>query len=496
MAFEASRRNLRIALIERGDFASGTSSNSLKILHGGLRHVQQLNVCALRRSVHARREWAWVAPDLVRPLACVIPAHGLGSRSVLACALALGLNDLLSLDRNRNVRPDNRLPPSTLLPRAQLRRLTSGVIADSVRRGAQWWDAQALDTEQLVLHLIRLACSKGACVANYVEAIRVVHSGGRVAGVEAFDRESQKALQVRGPRVVLAVGPATADLLSSLPGSSSTPPERWCGALNIVVKRRLVAEAALALSARSPSITGGGLRSTESRELFVVPWRDHTMLGTHYVRWLQDQDPVEQRRGAVSAFLRLVDAAAPGLKISEADISFTHWGLLPLHPDWRVGAPLRLRGDSSLRSIEGIQGLWSLMGPKFTNAFDAARRALDRIVGRHLVVTASRPSVERPAAGMMMPLSPQDDPAKFESAAELAARDWQAFKLEDAVLRRTGIGSMGYPGRGALAACARGMQRAGGWSNARVAREIDGMQELYRRLHYWDGRESVPTQEA
>ncbi len=91
----------------------------------------------------------------------------------------------------------------------------------------------------------------------------------------------------------------------------------------------------------------------------------------------------------------------------------------------------------------------------------------------------------------MTPLSPRDDPARLETAAELAARDSQALKLEDALLRRTGVGCMGYPGRGALEACARGMQRARGWSTRRTTEEIDRVRDLYRRLHYWDGREPM-----
>jgi glycerol-3-phosphate dehydrogenase len=491
LMFEAAKRNLRVALIERGDFVSGASSNSLKILHGGLRHVQQLDIRALRRSVRARREWARLAPDLVRPLACVIPAHGLGSRSVLACALALGVNDLLSLDRNHQVRADTRLPRSALVGSARLRNLANGLVAGSVRHGAQWWDAQALDTEQLVLHLIRLACANGACSANYVEATEIIHAGGRVAGVRAIDCESGAPLEVRGRSVVLATGPGIARLVDSLSRESEIAAATWCGALNIVMKRQLVPDAALALSAKTPSITGKGIRSAERRELFVVPWRGRTMLGTHYVHWFEDRDQIEQRRAAVSGFLQLIDAAVPALRLSEGDIAFTHWGLLPLHRDRRDGDPLRLSSNASLCSIGGIQGLWSLSGPKFTTALETARRALDRIAGGYRAVTISNPSGEQMTVGMMTPLSPRDDPAKLELAAAAAARDSQALKLEDALLRRTGVGCMGYPGRIALEACARGMQRTRGWSTGRTSEEIDRIQDLYRRLHYWDGREPM-----
>src|SRR5215470_12999456 len=122
LAHVASSRGLRVALIEREDFASGTSSNSWKILHGGLRYLQQLDIVRMRSSTLARREWMRLAPSLVRPLPCAISSRGSGTRSPAAFAVALGINDLIAYDRNAGLPESIRVPNGRLLSRAEFAR--------------------------------------------------------------------------------------------------------------------------------------------------------------------------------------------------------------------------------------------------------------------------------------------------------------------------------------------------------------------------------------
>ncbi len=368
LTFEASRRNLRVALIERGDFASGASSNSLKILHGGLRHVQQLDLPALRRSVRARREWARLAPDLVRPLACVIPdpwswfpqcsgvRGGPGhQRSAVAGSQSPGAGGQ-QIAREANC-----------LDARRLRNLANDLITGVRTSGAQWWDAQALDTEQLVLHLLRLACANGACSANYMEAIDIIHADGRVAGVKAIDRESGAHSGSAGTK--RSAGHWTRDRTTRRVAVT----RQWRRSGPVVRRTEHRGETTgrcrrqrwLYRRGRR-SITGKGIRSAERRELFVVPWRGRTMLGTHYVQWFEDRDPIEQRRAAVSGFLQLIDAASTGAAVIGSRhcihplgvyCSFTATGALASHCGSSSTASLTARS-------EGIQGLWSLTWTK------------------------------------------------------------------------------------------------------------------------------------
>ena len=112
-AYEAARRGLKVALVEAVDFGAGASWNSLKTIHGGLRHLQRLDLAHHRESVRERRTLLRLAPALVRPLPFLVPAYGHGPKGREALGLGLILNDLLSLDRNRGLPPAQRLAAGT-----------------------------------------------------------------------------------------------------------------------------------------------------------------------------------------------------------------------------------------------------------------------------------------------------------------------------------------------------------------------------------------------
>ena len=134
----------------------------------------------------------------------------------------------------------------------------------------------------------------------------------------------------------------------------------------------------------------------------------------------------------------------------------------------------------------GLTGLWSVNGVKFTTAREVARGVLPRIL-QGLVMRSMAPQAMR--FGMLAPLVAAGTLEHVQAAGEHAARDWLARSLDDAVLRRTGLGSAGYPGREALEACARGMAGVLGWSAVRIGNEIDKTMTLYRERHFWKGQE-------
>src|SRR5829696_8656869 len=114
-AWDAALRGLSVALIERGDFGGATSQNSLKIIHGGLRYLQDGNLARIRSMARERSSWMKMAPHLVHPLTCLTPTRQKISRSRLALGIALTLNDLLSLDRHRMTDLQKTLPAGSIV---------------------------------------------------------------------------------------------------------------------------------------------------------------------------------------------------------------------------------------------------------------------------------------------------------------------------------------------------------------------------------------------
>ena len=183
VVFEAARRGLRAVLVERGDFGEATSWNSLRILHGGLRYLQRLDLARFAESVAERRWWMATFPSLVRPLPCLMPLYGDGLRRPTVLRLALALNDLLSAGRNREVPEEVRIPAGRVLNVAETLRRAPGIRADGLRGGALWWDASAPDTQRLLIELLHRANAHGARTWNRVEAVALERRDARADAV-------------------------------------------------------------------------------------------------------------------------------------------------------------------------------------------------------------------------------------------------------------------------------------------------------------------------
>src|SRR5580765_5077678 len=134
-AWDAAQRGLSVALVEAGDFGSGTSWNSLKTIHGGLRHLQRADLAGLRESVRERRALLEIAPAMVRPLPFLVPAYGHGAKGREALAAGVVRADLLSRDRNRDLPPDRRIAPSRVLSRQAVLELVPALPAHGLTGG-------------------------------------------------------------------------------------------------------------------------------------------------------------------------------------------------------------------------------------------------------------------------------------------------------------------------------------------------------------------------
>lgn len=491
LACEAAARGFSVAVIDRGDFAGGSSSNSLKILHGGLRYLQKFDLPRMRSSIRARRGWAQFGPAFVTPLACAIATRGFGMRSAGVLGGALLANELVSFDRNRGLAGPHRLPPARLLSRDEYADMTRGVCAPSGSGGALWWDALAVDTERLVLELLARAADAGAVLANYVEAKSIVTSAGAVQGVMATDVEAHAELKIESRRVV-CTGAAANFLAGSFPGLQRMASAPLCHALNIIVERALPTATALALPVAG-AVAKSGTRAVQG-ELFFVPWRGRTMIGTHYALADGHSASMDFRRRSVREFLAVVRTAAPQWDLRESEVSFVHWGELPMDERWQPGEPIRL--DSRTQIVDAAKmapaaGLWLLRGPKFTTALETARIALPRIAKGVSPTSRGKGAAPR-SSSHTDALQRMDREADLGAKARLAAAALYARRLEDVVLRRTACGTGGHPGRSAIEACARGMASALQWPDARIAAEIAAVEQHYRDWHCYQPRESTP----
>jgi glycerol-3-phosphate dehydrogenase len=192
VALETARAGLRTGLIEQTDFSHATSANSLKIIHGGLRYLQHLNIRRMRESIRSRNLMMYSAPHLVTGLGCIMPTYGHGLKGKEVMAFALLLNDLIGLDRNHAIDKRNHLPRGKIIPKDQCLKMFPNIKEDGLTGGCLWYDALALNSERLGLTFLLESIKHGALAANYVEANKLKIDDGRVIGVSAKDLLSNR----------------------------------------------------------------------------------------------------------------------------------------------------------------------------------------------------------------------------------------------------------------------------------------------------------------
>lgn len=418
IALEAARRGLRPLLLERGDFGGATSWSSLRIIHGGLRYLQSMNLRRFAESVAERRWFLRHFPDLVRPLPCLMPLYGRGVKSPAVMRLALLANDVLSATRNVGVDPTARLPTGRLIDAAGVERRFPQVSRPGLRGGALWHDAVMLSSERVLIELLRWACASGAVVLNYVEVERLLVEQERVCGVAACDHLTGRKICLRGSHVINATGPwvrrTAARLDRDLPALF-----RPTLAFNLLLERDPIAEVAVAVT------PPGG------QTYFVLPWKGRVLAGTPYAAVPEDTVDAAPTREHLGRFLADLNRALPGLQFTERDIIQVYAGLLPGRPDG-TAEPLTRPKLHHHCAHGGPDGLFSVVGVKFTTARRLAEQTLVALFGRSGTVP-SHAATPRPRAALDFTTTSLSRPFVPSAAAGDAIERLTATLAEEAV---------------------------------------------------------------
>jgi glycerol-3-phosphate dehydrogenase len=461
IAWDATLRGLRVALIDRDDFGAGTSANSLGIVHGGLRYLARGDIPRAWESIVERTALLRIAPDLVTLLPVLVPTTGRGPRGRTAHRAALMLNDLVSLARNRGLSGATRIPAGRVLSRRACIDLVPGLESvANLTGGALWYDGRLLHPERLTLSFVRSAALRGAAVANYLRMDRVNLQAGRVKGVDVTDGLSGKEFTIQARMVIIAAGPSTGELVAGAIGGGGRHGTSQALAVNVVLKRRL-AETGIGVQAQSSRqqdpVCGG------RRFLFLAPQGRASALGTWYAVD-QGGDPHELARTGARILVGEWNAACPGIPIERGDILRCQWGRLPLKAGLEAGRADALAERPRVRDHrgEGAHGLISVEGMKYTTARRVARQAID-LAFRSL----GRPS-PRCRTGEV-PLDTGGSPSDISRAV----REEMAIRLTDVIFRRTDLGLAPGPDRASTVAAA---QRAGaelGWDARRQESEVE-----------------------
>jgi glycerol-3-phosphate dehydrogenase len=357
VALDAATRGLSVGLVEARDFGSGTSSRSSKLIHGGLRYLEQLNVSLVREALGERSLLLQrIAPHLVHPVSFLFPFthHGWERLYVGAGVTAY---DMLGLTLGQT----RGMPRHRQLTRTAALRIAPALKRSSFTGALIYWDAQ-VDDARYTMTLVRTAAAYGAHAASRTQVTGFLREGERVTGVRAIDLESGAELEIRAQQVVNATGVWT-DETQAMVGGRGTINVRASKGVHLVVPRD-----------RIHSGTGIILRTPFS-VLFVIPWGRHWIIGTTDTDWSLDKAHPAASRADIDYVLAQANRVL-AVPLTRDDVEGVYAGLRPL-----------LAGESESTSklsrehtvAHPVPGLVMIAGGKYTTYRLMARDAVDAV---------------------------------------------------------------------------------------------------------------------
>lgn len=375
---DAAMRGLSAALVDRGDFGTGTSSRSSRLVHGGLRYLEHFQWGLVREALRERRTLLRIAPHLVHPLPFLLPSHR-GDR-VPRWKLAAGMALYGLLAAGGNVARPRTLGKAGVLA------LEPNLRSRGLRGGARYTDAQC-DDARLVIATIRSALTYGAHAANYLEVVDLDRTGNRISGVTVVDRMSGGKGSIRARIVINATGPWT-DGIRRLEDPAVEPLLRPTKGAHVVVPRGRIGHHH-GITLTSP---------IDGRVLFVLPWGEHSYIGTTDTDFTGDPATVAADAEDIRYLLRSANSMFPHAHLGPEDVIATWAALRPLvatDPSLPPGAVSREHVI-----LTGSHGLLTITGGKLTTY----RLMAEEVVNTAVVALFPRGSRPGPAATATEPL--------------------------------------------------------------------------------------------
>jgi glycerol-3-phosphate dehydrogenase len=431
-AREAALRGFKTALIEQNDFSCGSSAHCFKVVHGGIRYIQHADIRRLRASCFERAVLLRIAPHLVSPLPFVIPTYGGGKSSRWFLGTGMLLYDALSADVNRHVLdPSRRVHRTRFLSRSETLELFPDIAGSGLTGGAIFEDGQMHSPPRLVWAFAAAAAEMGACVANHVRAERLLLEGSRVIGVEASDRLEGSRFEIRARLVINAAGPWAEGLLQPVAdyGAQGTYSRDTC----FMVTRRFATPMALAVQGQAKD--SDALLARSARHLFLVPWRNSTLVGVWHSIVPRDPDSVGLPRAELRQFIDEFNTCYPNLQLRESDVRRADFGLVPFGEASSQQGGLSFGKQSRLidHRAQGQSGLLTVISVRYTVARRDAAEALDLATAQLDGRRSQRDSTRDPLAGGDI-----QDFAGFLSQHQARRPQWLSENAMDSMVRNYG----------------------------------------------------------
>lgn len=506
VAYDAASRGLSVGLLEKGDFGGATSAATSKLIHGGLRYLAQMEIGLVRESLRERRILENIAPNLVYPMPFMITNYPGLKENKWFIKAGMILYDLLSYDKGNTWDDSKKLPLHRTISREEVLRLEPQVKKEGLTGASIYYDCLSLFPERLTLFFIKSAIHHGAKTANYTRVEDFLRTNGKITGVKAKDLFTGEVKEIRGKITINCAG-TWADLILGVAKSGDAGHHvRRSEGIHIITKK-LVNDHAI------------GTLTPEGRHFFVIPWRNHSLIGTTDKEYEGSPDEYRVTRESIKELLEAVNSSFGDGNLTYQDVKHAYGGLRPLVEDqteetYESSRKYEIYDNAN----DGLEGLVTVEGGKYTTSRNLAEQAV-RVVEKKLGKKPTDPVTDKSflygcdipdLTGFLEDIKARhpgfsgstmeylgkyygtlynevidlvqenqqwaktvNQDGEIYAQVVYAVRHEMAKTLSDIVLRRTGIGTLGHPGKEVLAKVADIAQKELGWDDAEKARQTE-----------------------
>lgn len=514
VAYEAASQGLKVALFEKGDFGEATSAATTKLIHGGLRYLKNLEFGLVRESLTERKVLENIAPNFVYPLPFMVPTYSSMKGNKLSLFLGMVLYDLLSLDKAWTWDKNKKLPFHKTISAKRTRNLESCVQQSDLNGSSIYYDCQNINPERLTLSILKSAIFNGACAANYTEVVSFIKDDNQIKGVKVNDLLNNVSREFTSDVVINCTGPWTDIVLNSANNNTSNQHHILRSEGIHIITKKLSSKHAILMMTK------------EGRHIMLIPWRNHSLIGTTDKEFKGQPDDYKVTKESIQELIDEFNNNFGTKKLKYSDVVFAYGGLRPLVDNQAEASYQSSRKYEIFDNAkEGLDGLITVEGGKYTTSRKLASHVI-KLVSKKLKrklgksITNKKYLVDSDIKNMesfirqlvlryplfseatinyvgrnyglqchtIFRLAMYDKPLSqvLNEDGEILAevvyviKKELAYTLSDIFFRRTGIGTLGYPGNDTFNIVVETAKEQLNWDEERTQNEINEVMNKFK----------------
>ena len=368
VAYEAATRGLSVALFEKDDFGQATSAATSKLIHGGLRYLKNFEFGLVRESLTERKVWENIAPNFVYPIPFMVPTYNNLKSNRFILFMGMVLYDILSYDKARTWDKSKKLPLHKTISKKSTLELEQCMKKKGLTGSSIYYDCQNINPERLTLAVLKSAFANGAKAANYAKVKSFIRSNGNILGVNVVDSLTGNEHQFTAKVTINCAGPWADIVLNSANSDEDEKHHiRRSEGIHIITKK-LVNKHAVTVMTK------------DGRHVMLMPWRNHSLIGTTDKEYTGNPDDYKVSKESIQGLIDDLNDNYGCEKIEYDDIIFAYGGLRPLVDDQTEGSYESSRKYEIYDNAKnGLNGLITIEGGKYTTSRKLACQAMRKV---------------------------------------------------------------------------------------------------------------------